>query len=57
MSLLRIGGALVVVVIAYMALVFMPADLPPNYEAALYTLAALVTFGAVAWLFVPTRKR
>jgi hypothetical protein len=57
MSLLRTGGALVVIVVAYMALVFTPADLPPKYEAAIYTFAALVAFGAVAWLFVPTRKR
>ncbi len=56
MSLVRVIGAVLAIAMAYLVLVFMPSDLPPKYETGLDIAAALVAFGTVAWVFVPTRK-
>jgi hypothetical protein len=55
--MLRVISAIVVVAVGYSFLVLMPDDLPPKYEASIETIVALITFGAVAWAPVPTRKQ
>jgi hypothetical protein len=50
-------GAIVFIVLDYMAIVLFALDLPPSYATAGALLGPLIGFAAVAWAFVPDRKR
>jgi hypothetical protein len=56
LAMLQTVGAILVIGIGYVVLAS-AGPLPPTYQTALSVLMPLVCFGALAWAFVPNRKR
>ena len=55
--MLRAISAIVFLVLAYTVPMLAVEHLPPNYASGAAVLVPLVGFAAVAWAFVPERKR
>jgi hypothetical protein len=53
----RAIGAIVFLVLAYTVRTLAVEHLPANYAAGAAFLVPLIGFAAVAWAFVPERKR